>query len=229
MNSLIAGCSIRRGVPKLRDVPSADSHSTAATANCSVGVGTRQGRGAGLSVSNSLSGHHWELDQGPAVGDRTDSVQLGTGHHGSVGDGQRRVALQRRVAASFVGGGQTPGATQQCLNPGCSESIGTSRRTGGVALAPSSRCADCGFRPRRYRQSIKLAHAHGHVRGDCLIGMALLHESSLARTMPTDRILTGRCDMTLVGRGRSSDSRSHSRGRPHSPAHLDSGPEDHLR
>ena len=34
---------------------------------------------------------------------------------------------------------------------------------------------------------------------------ALLHESSLARTMPTDRILTGRCDMTLVGRARSSD------------------------
>ena len=46
---------------------------------------------------------------------------------------------------------------------------------------------------------------------------ALLHESSLARTMPTDRILTGRCDMTLVGRGRSSDSRSHSRGRPPLP------------
>ena len=34
---------------------------------------------------------------------------------------------------------------------------------------------------------------------------ALLHESSLARTIPTDGILTCRCDMTLVGRGRSSD------------------------
>ena len=34
---------------------------------------------------------------------------------------------------------------------------------------------------------------------------ALLHESSLARTMPTDRILTCRCDTTLVGQGRSSD------------------------
>ena len=34
---------------------------------------------------------------------------------------------------------------------------------------------------------------------------ALLHESSLARTMPIDKILTGRCDTTLVGRGRSSD------------------------
>ena len=36
------------------------------------------------------------------------------------------------------------------------------------------------------------------------LAAALLHESSLARTMPTDRILTCRCDTTLVGRGRSS-------------------------
>ena len=34
---------------------------------------------------------------------------------------------------------------------------------------------------------------------------ALLHESSLARTMPIDKILTCRCDTTLVVRGRSSD------------------------
>ena len=34
---------------------------------------------------------------------------------------------------------------------------------------------------------------------------ALLHESSRARTMPTDRILTCRFDMTRVGRARSSD------------------------
>ena len=58
---------------------------------------------------------------------------------------------------------------------------------------------------------------------------ALVHESSRARTRPTDRILTCRCDMTRVGRGRSSDSGSHSRGRPHSPAQLDSGREDHRR
>ena len=58
---------------------------------------------------------------------------------------------------------------------------------------------------------------------------ALLHESSRARTMPPDTILTCRCDMTLVGRGRSSDSGSHSRGRPHSPAQLDSGREGHRR
>ena len=49
------------------------------------------------------------------------------------------------------------------------------------------------------------------------------------RTMPPDTILTCRCDMTLVGRGRSSDSGSHSRGRPHSPAQLDSGREGHRR
>ena len=82
-----------------------------------------------LSVSNSLSGRHWELDQVPAVGDLTDIVQLGTGHHVSAGEGQRRVAFQRRVAAYLVGGGQTPGATQRCLNPGFSERIGNSRRT----------------------------------------------------------------------------------------------------
>ena len=34
---------------------------------------------------------------------------------------------------------------------------------------------------------------------------ALLHESSLARTMPIDKILTCRCDTTRVVRGRSSD------------------------
>ena len=58
---------------------------------------------------------------------------------------------------------------------------------------------------------------------------ALLHESSRARTMPTDRILTCRCDMTPVGRGRSSDAGSHSRGRSHFPAQLDSGREGHRR
>ena len=58
-----------------------------------------------LSVSNSLSGRHWELDQVPAVGDPTDIVQFGTGHHVAAGKGQRRVALQRRVAAYLVVGG----------------------------------------------------------------------------------------------------------------------------
>ena len=58
-----------------------------------------------LSVSNSLSGRHWELDQVPAVGDPTDIVQFGTGHHLAAGEGRRRVALQRRVAAYLVVGG----------------------------------------------------------------------------------------------------------------------------
>ena len=43
------------------------------------------------------------------------------------------------------------------------------------------------------------------VHWDLCRNPALLHESSRARTMPTDRILTGRFDMTLVGRARSSD------------------------
>ena len=50
--------------------------------------------------------------------------------HVSAGEGQQRVVLQRRVAAYLVVGGQTPGATQRCLNPGYSERIGNSRRTG---------------------------------------------------------------------------------------------------
>ena len=58
-----------------------------------------------LSVSNSLSGRHWELDQVPAVGDPTDIVQFGTGHHVAAGEDRRRVALQRRVAAYLVVGG----------------------------------------------------------------------------------------------------------------------------
>jgi len=58
--------------------------------------------------------------------------------------------------------------------------------------------------------------------------LALLHESQLARTMPTDRTLTCRCHTTLAGRGRSSDSGSRNRGWPHSPARLDSGLEGHL-
>ena len=55
-----------------------------------------------VSVSNSLSGRHWELNQVPAVGDPTDIVQFGAGHHMAAGEGRRRVALQRRVAAYLV-------------------------------------------------------------------------------------------------------------------------------
>ena len=62
-----------------------------------------------LSVSNSLSGRHWELDQVPAVGDPTDIVQLDSG------------------------------AMQRCLNPGFSEKIRNSRRTGRYRWHPSLR------------------------------------------------------------------------------------------
>ena len=55
---------------------------------------------------------------------------------------------------------------------------------------------------RKYVQKPTVSGIGGSTRR---VSAALLHESSLARTMPTDRILTGRCDMTLVGRARSSD------------------------
>jgi len=40
-----------------------------------------------LSVSNSLSGRDWELDEVSAVGNPTHIVQLGTGDHVSDGEG----------------------------------------------------------------------------------------------------------------------------------------------
>ena len=55
-----------------------------------------------LYVSNSLSGRSWELDQVPAVGDPTHIVQIGRGYGVSTGEGQRRVALQCRVAACRI-------------------------------------------------------------------------------------------------------------------------------
>ena len=84
-------------------------------------------------------------------------------------------------------------------------------------------CSPCSSKPRR-GQGTWCAACHSRARH-----WALLHESSRALTMLTDRILTCRCEMTLVGRGRSSDSGSHSRGRPHSTAQLDSGREGHRR
>ena len=55
---------------------------------------------------------------------------------------------------------------------------------------------------RELPAAVASARSRGRESGQ---GAALLHEFSLARTMPTDRILTCRCDTTLVGRGRSSD------------------------
>ena len=51
-------------------------------------------RASDLSVSNSLSGRPWELDQVPAVGDPTHMVQLGSGQRVPAGEGQRCVAFQ---------------------------------------------------------------------------------------------------------------------------------------
>ena len=49
-----------------------------------------------LSVSNSLSGRHWELDQVPAVGDPTDIVQLGSGamQRSSILDSARKLGIR---------------------------------------------------------------------------------------------------------------------------------------
>jgi hypothetical protein len=47
-----------------------------------------------LSVSNSLSGGDWELDEVPAVRDPAHMVQIGRDHRVLTGEGQRRVALQ---------------------------------------------------------------------------------------------------------------------------------------
>src|SRR6266850_1014006 len=50
-----------------------------------------------VSVSNSLSGRGWELDQVPAVGNPTHIVQIGRGHRLSTAEGQRRVRLEQRI------------------------------------------------------------------------------------------------------------------------------------
>jgi hypothetical protein len=55
---------------------------------------TRSLTGIDVSVSNSLSGRHRELDQVPAVRDPAHIVQLSTSHRVSAGEGQRRVAIE---------------------------------------------------------------------------------------------------------------------------------------
>ena len=142
--------------------------------------------GAGPSPGSGRSNGHCSARHGPPCFRQRRSTACGP-------------STTRRCVPRW----RRPDATQRCLDPGFSERIGNSRRTGGFSRSRNQL-------PRPSRE-------------------ALLHESSRARTMPTDRILTGRCDTTLVGRGRSSDSGSHSRGRPHSPARLDSGREGHRR
>ncbi len=72
------------------------------------------------------------------------------------------------------------------------------------------------YSPEVRERAVRLVREHGaehpsewaaieSIAGKLGCTAALLHESSLARTMPTDRILTCRCDMTLAGRALSSD------------------------
>src|SRR6267378_2657389 len=55
-----------------------------------------------LSVSNSLSGGDWEVDEVPAMADPAHMVQVGRDRRLSTGEGQRRMALQRRMAACRI-------------------------------------------------------------------------------------------------------------------------------
>jgi PAS domain-containing protein len=67
------------------------------------GYSAREMIGQHVSVSNSLSGRYRELDQVPAMGNPPHLVQISMGHRpSSAGNGHRRVAVQRRVAARRV-------------------------------------------------------------------------------------------------------------------------------
>ena len=59
-------------------------------------------RKTNLLVSNSLSGGDWELDEVLAMGDPAHVVQIDRDRRVPAGEGQRRVALQRRVAACRI-------------------------------------------------------------------------------------------------------------------------------
>ena len=138
--------------------------------------GAADGAGlAALFVSNSLSGRHWELDQVPAVGDRTDIVQLGTGHpcvrrrrSTACGPSTTRGCVPRCRR------GQTPGATQRCLNPGFSERIWNSRRTGGRDRATSWGSLGCPKRPSRTWLVLKSAGYVNALKSDHLSRKGLI-------------------------------------------------------
>ena len=59
----------------------------------------QKGAQSNLSVSNSLSGGDWELDEIFAMGDPAHVVQISRDRRVPTGEGQRGVARQRRVAA----------------------------------------------------------------------------------------------------------------------------------
>ena len=55
-----------------------------------------------MSVSNSLSGGDWELGEVIAMADPAHTVQVGRDRRVSTGEGQRRMALQGRMAACRI-------------------------------------------------------------------------------------------------------------------------------
>ena len=93
----------------------------------------------------------------------------------------------------------TPGTYFRLLLIGYFEGIDSER---GIAWRTADSLALRGFLGLGLDE---VTPAHSTISRTRRLIEALLHESSRARTMPTDRILTGRCDMTLVGRTRSSD------------------------
>ena len=132
----------------------------------------------------------------------------GSGHRAGPPEGRPQTAPQMPTAPGerrIVGGGEVEAHHPE---QGVQEPFGLAQREmveepqgqGGldgeirVAPLPTPPAAPAG-RPGsdRFR-----GQPHRHIA-------ALLHESSRARTMPIDKILTGRCDTTLVGQGRSSD------------------------
>ena len=104
------------------------------------------------------------------------------------------------------------------------------------AALPAQVCRQAGVADLPDQRGGLTARAPGRRASRVLLGCARpppsfrawLHESSLARTMPTDRILTCRYDMTnwSVELGHPIEDLT-SRGRPHSPAPLDSGRKGH--
>ena len=76
---------------------------------------SRPGGRQRLCVSNSWSGRHWERDQGPAVGDRTDIVQLGTGH--PCGRRRRSTACGPSTTRGCVPRGRRPDARRHATVP----------------------------------------------------------------------------------------------------------------
>ena len=220
-----------------------------------------------LSVSNSWSGRHWELNQGPAVGDRTDIVQLGTGH--PCGHRRRSTACGPSTTRGCVPRGRRPDARRHATVPQAwmqrehwefethrvqqAQEYGVRVHLLGIKPARGSQSkfllqeADAAYQweasdlrsflrcsphvepdapplavavatpdPQEGADASDPLEEVARQVADEVIEIATLVDSisSLARTMPTDRILTCRCDTTLVGQGRSSDSRSHRRGRP---------------